>query len=200
MQLSYSDSRIKLSNVLLMQFDQGREIPALLHAICKNPNSLGIQERTMMIRMLGALAGRRAQPTTLAIGVQPLAVLSVIHAFLNGVESSTQLLTLEPSENLQASVMVEELRQQLKPSNCVSSSFELVQRCEMNDDFLIICLMADATQEINLVIEMFANGRKGILFIANYGYPEYPSHYETARNQGMRILELPDGSGELMSL
>lgn len=200
MQLSYSDSRIKLSNVLLMQFDQGREIPALLHAVCKNPNTLGIQERTMMIRMLGALAGRRSQPTTLAIGVQSLAVLSVIHAFLNGVESPTQLLTLEPSDNLQTSVMVEELRQQLKPSNCVTSSFELVQRCKMNDDFLIICLMADATQEINLVIEMFANGRKGILFIANYGYPEYPSHYETVRSQGMRILELPDGSGELMSL
>jgi hypothetical protein len=201
MTLQYSDKRIKLNDILLMQFDQGREIPSLLATVAKNLNGFDIQNRTMMVRMNGAVAARGKQDTTLAIGVSSISLYSLICTYLFGANADhLKILTLDPTVQMNESKFAKDLYNLISKTSLVTGLQDLLDKCAKSNDFLIICLPAEAKQEIQMTIEMFSKSRKGILFLTNYGLPESPSYYETVRNIGMRILELPDGSGELMSL
>ncbi len=151
--------------------------------------------------MNGAVAARGKQDTTLAIGVSSISLYSLICTYLFGANADPlKILTLDPTVQMNESKFAKDLYKMISKQSLMTNLHDLLDKCSVSNDFLIICLPAEAKQEISMAIEMFENGRKGVLFIANYGYPESPSFYETVRNKGMRIIELPDGSGELMSL
>ncbi len=197
---NYQDSRISLNDILLMQFEQGRELPALLASVARKPGSLTIQDRTLMLRMIGALAGRRGEPTTLAVGIESFAVMAPIIMFIFGNQRKCPAMFFDPTPYCLDSPMTKDLIGLLKPENLISGARELLQRCAKGKDFLIVTLDQSDKNEIRSVIDMFTDGRKGLLLVKDYGHVEAASHYEYARERGFRLLELPDGSGELISL
>jgi hypothetical protein len=81
----------------------------------------------------------------------------------------------------------------------VDSAREIVQRCTGGRDFLIIALEEKDHNEIRAVIDMFNNGRKGLLLVRDYAMLHAASHYEYGRERGFRVLEMVDGSGEMVS-
>jgi len=50
------------------------------------------------------------------------------------------------------------------------------------------------------VVDHFGKGNSGILFVLDYSRYPADSHYQPVRELGLRMIELPDGSGELMCL
>jgi len=50
------------------------------------------------------------------------------------------------------------------------------------------------------VIDHFSKGNTGILFVLDYARHPADSHYQLVRELGLRMVEMPDGSGELMCL
>lgn len=199
MTTSYKDSHIQLSNVLLMQFEQGREVPALIDWLAIRPGSLTMQDRMLMSRVVAARASRRNEPATVAIGVERLSVLATMMAFMFGTNAKQPIWTTDPTPRCRDADICRELNRMIPEENLVESARELVQRCAKGKDFLIILLSQEDHNEIRAVIDMFDAGRKGLLLIRDYGLTHAASQYEYGRERGFRLLETPEGSGELIA-
>ena len=200
MTTSYKDSNIQLKNILLTQFEQGREVPALIEWLAIKPGALKIQERMLMSKVVAARGARRDEPTTVAIGIESLSVLATIVTFIFGSREKQQLITTNPKTWCRDAPICDEINKKISHKNLVSSARELIQRCAKDKDFLIIVLDHDDHDEIRAVIDMFDAGRKGILLIRDYGLESAQSQYEYGRERGFRLFEMVDGSGEMVSI
>jgi len=56
---TYKDPHIQLKDTFLLQYELGREVPALIQLFAENTKDYDIQWRTVMTRVVGAIAGRR---------------------------------------------------------------------------------------------------------------------------------------------
>ena len=200
MTTSYKDSNIQLKNILLTQFEQGREVPALIDWLAIKPGALKIQERMLMSKVVAARGARRDEPTTVAIGVESLAFLSTIMAFIFGVNDKQKLITTDPEAWCRDTDICREINKKIGAQNLITSARELVQRCAQDKDFLIIVLNHNDRDEIRAVIDMFDAGRKGLLLVQDYGFETAASQYEYGRERGFRLLEIVDGSGEMVNI
>ncbi|MFN5447409.1 MAG: hypothetical protein ACK5AJ_12235 [bacterium] len=200
MKSTYKDSHIQLKDILLTQFEQGREVPALIELLSVRPGGLTIQDRMLMSRIVAAKASRKNEPTTVAIGIEALALMGPILTFMFGTKAKQPLLCFQPRPKCRESEIARELNDMIKDDSIVTSARDIVQRCTGGKDFLIIALEEKDHNEIRAVIDMFNNGRKGLLLIRDYAMVHAASHYEYGRERGFRLLEMVDGSGELVSI
>lgn len=200
MTTSYKDSNIQLKNILLTQFEQGREVPALIDWLAIKPGALKIQDRMLMSKVVAARGARRNEPTTVAIGVDSLSILATIVTFIFGKQGKQKLITTDPKPWCRDAAISDEINQKIPEKNFISNARELVQRCEKDKDFLIVVLNHDNHDEIRAVIDMFDAGRKGLLLVREYGFELAQSQYEYGRERGFRLLEMVDGSGEMLSI
>ena len=197
---TYKDSHIQLKDILLTQFEQGREVPALIELLSIRPGGLTIQDRMLMSRIVAAKASRKNEPATVAIGIEALALMGPILTFMFGTKAKQPLFCFQPQPKCRESEISRELNDMIKGDSIVTSAREIVQRCTGGKDFLIIALEEKDHNEIRAVIDMFNNGRKGLLLIRDYAMLHAASHYEYGRERGFRLLEMIDGSGELVSI
>jgi hypothetical protein len=200
MTTSYKDSNIQLTNILLTQFEQGREVPALIDWLAMKPGALKIQERMIMSKVVAARGARRDEPTTVAVGVSSLSFLATLVAFIFGQSEKQPIITTDPTPWCRDADINREINKKIPAKNVVGSARELVQQCAKGKDFLIIVLNHDNHDEIRAVIDMFDAGRKGMLLVQDYGFATAVSQYEYGRERGFRLLEMTDGSGELIRL
>ena len=68
------------------------------------------------------------------------------------------------------------------------------------EGFLILLLSVKAVNEAREFIDALSTNKSGLLLIHNYSLNSSPSHHLYAAERGLRVLELPDGSGECYSL
>ena len=52
---TYNDKNLKLNNIALTQFEMAREIPAALDLFAKNPQSLDMQTRMLVLKVNAAI-------------------------------------------------------------------------------------------------------------------------------------------------
>lgn len=201
MKAVYKDQNITLFNMRMMQFDPSHDMPTLIQNLAKDPNLLDIQDRTLIARTVALLTARKDFPTTVLVGASELTVLTAILVYLFGNESpKRQLLSLPTRAGVAENDLVADLLVQLKAANVADDTQTLVERASGRSDFLIAVLPSSSKDDVRSVIDLLATGRPGILLVKNYGHISQSGHHEYCRDRGLRIVQLPDGSGELCNL
>jgi hypothetical protein len=79
---TYKDKYIQLKDTLLLQYEEGREIPALIQILALDSKEYDMQWRTIMTRVVGAIAGRKKGKVCLLIGEERMSVLALIAHFI----------------------------------------------------------------------------------------------------------------------
>ena len=198
----YNDKNLKLNNIALTQFEMAREIPAALDLFAKNPQSLDMQTRMLVLKVNAAIHNLKSKnKLTLAVGVDFLSFLNPMIAFLHGDKKDRlETLSLSPQEHLKETKLQKELDLLIDKANIFSSDVEVISNAIKKDSLLIAILNATSINPARECIDAFSTGKEGILLIHNYAIEQSPSHHLYAVERGLRILENPDGSGECYSL
>jgi hypothetical protein len=201
MKAVYNDPNITLRNMRMMHFDPGHDIPTLIDNLAKRPKMLDLQDRTLIARIIALTTARKDLPTTVMIGISDLTVLSpMLVYFLGNQTKQRTVFTLTPTEGVADNTLARDLLNQLRPTDTVDDLSGLVAKAAGKKDFLIALMPMSAKDEVRSVIDMLTAGRPGILLIKDYGLLGQTSHHEYCRDRGLRIVQLPDGSGELCNL
>ncbi len=200
MNSTYKDRNLQLDGILLTQFEQGREVPALLESLAQRPGSLTMQERMLISRIVAAVGARRGKPVTVALGSPALALAAPVLQFIFGAERKLNCVGLDPRPRMRDSAFAQDLLAPLSTDGFVADAREAIQRTRDGKDFLVAALDQTDGNEIRAVIDQFERGRAGLLLVRDYAMVHAATHYEYGRLKGFRLLELPDGSGELLSL
>ena len=201
MKAVYKDQNITLFNMRMMQFDPGHDMPTLIQNLAKSPQLLDIQDRTLIARTVALLTARKDFPTTVLIGASELTVLTPLLVYLFGNASpKLKLLSLPTSAGAAENGLVADLLVQLKADNVADDIQTLVERASGRSDFLIAVLPSSSKDGVRSVIDQLTTGRPGVLLVKNYGHISQSGHHEYCRDRGLRMVQLPDGSGELCSL
>ena len=198
----YSDKNLKLDNIALTQFEMAREIPAALDLFAKNPQSLDMQTRMLILKVNAAIHNLKSKnKLTLAVGIDFLSFLNPMIAFLHGDKKDRlEILSLSPQEYLKETKLQKELDLLINKANIFSSDIEVISNAIKKDSLLIAILNATSVNPARECIDAFSTGKEGLLLIHNYAIEQSPSHHLYAVERGLRILENPDGSGECYSL
>ena len=198
----YNDKNLKLNNIALTQFEMAREIPAALDLFAKNPQSLDMQTRMLVLKVNAAIHNLKSKnKLTLAVGVDFLSFLNPMIAFLHGDKKDRlETLSLSPQEYLKETKLQKELDLLIDKANIFSSDVEVISNAIKKDSLLIAILNATSINPARECIDAFSTGKEGILLIHNYAIEQSPSHHLYAVERGLRILENTDGSGECYSL
>ena len=198
----YNDKNLKLNNIALTQFEMAREIPAALDLFAKNPQSLDMQTRMLVLKVNAAIHNLKSKnKLTLAIGIDFLSFLNPMIAFLHGDKKDRlETLSLSPQEHLKETKLQKELDLLIDKANIFSSDVEVISNAIKKDSLLIAIVNATSINPARECIDAFSTGKEGILLIHNYAIEQSPSHHLYAVERGLRILENPDGSGECYSL
>ena len=198
----YNDKNLKLNNIALTQFEMAREIPAALDLFAKNPQSLDMQTRMLVLKVNAAIHNLKSKnKLTLAVGVDFLSFLNPMIAFLHGDKKDRlETLSLSPQEYLKETKLQKELDLLIDKANIFSSDVEVISNAIKKDSLLIAILNATSINPARECIDAFSTGKEGLLLIHNYAIEQSPSHHLYAVERGLRILENPDGSGECYSL
>ena len=198
----YNDKNLKLNNIALTQFEMAREIPAALDLFAKNPQSLDMQTRMLVLKVNAAIHNLTSKnKLTLAVGVDFLSFLNPMIAFLHGDKKDRlETLSLSPQEHLKETKLQKELDLLIDKANIFSSDVEVISNAIKKDSLLIAILNATSINPARECIDAFSTGKEGLLLIHNYAIEQSPSHHLYAVERGLRILENPDGSGECYSL
>lgn len=199
---TYNDKNLKLNNIALTQFEMAREIPAALDLFAKNPQSLDMQTRMLVLKVNAAIHNLKSKnKLTLAVGVDFLSFLNPMIAFLHGDKKDRlETLSLSPQEHLKENKLQKELDLLIDKANIFSSDIEVISNAIKKDSLLIAILNATSVNPARECIDAFSTGKEGLLLIHNYAIEQSPSHHLYAVERGLRILENPDGSGECYSL
>ena len=106
----YNDKNLKLNNIALTQFEMAREIPAALDLFAKNPQSLDMQTRMLVLKVNAAIHNLKSKnKLTLAVGVDFLSFLNPMIAFLHGDKKDRlETLSLSPQEYLKETKLQKE--------------------------------------------------------------------------------------------
>ena len=198
----YNDKNLKLNNIALTQFEMAREIPAALDLFAKNPQSLDMQTRMLVLKVNAAIHNLKSKnKLTLAVGVDFLSFLNPMIAFLHGDKKDRlETLSLSPQEYLKETKLQKELDLLIDKANIFSSDVEVISNAIKKDSLLIAILNATSINPARECIDAFSTGKEGLLLIHNYAIEQSPSHHLYAVERGLRILENPDGSGECYSV
>lgn len=200
MNSTYKDRNLQLDGILLTQFEQGREVPALIESLAQRPGSLTIQERMMISRIVAAVGARCGKPVTVAIGSPSIALAAPILQFIFGAGKHLNCIPIDPRRAVRDSAFAEDLLAPLVSAGFAADAREAIGRTRNGKDFLVAALEHTDGNEIRAVIDQFEGGRSGLLLVRDYAMVHAATHYEYGRLKGLRLLELPDGSGELLSL
>ncbi len=201
MKAVYKDQNITLYNMRMMQFDPGHDLPTLIDNLAKSPQSIDIQDRTLIARTVALLTARKDFPTTVLIGASELSLLTPLLIYLFGNASpKRRLLSLPTSKDVADNVLVADLLAQLQPDDVEDDVQALVSKAGKRSDFLIAVMPSSSKDDVRSVIDLLTTGRPGILLVKNYGHITQSGHHEYCRDRGLRVVQLPDGSGELFNL
>ena len=198
----YNDKNLKLNNIALTQFEMAREIPAALDLFAKNPQSLDMQTRMLVLKVNAAIHNLKSKnKLTLAVGIDFLSFLNPMIAFLHGDKKDRlETLSLSAQEHLKETKLQKELDLLIDKANIFSSDVEVISNAIKKDSLLIAIVNATSINPARECIDAFSTGKEGLLLIHNYAIEQSPSHHLYAVERGLRILENPDGSGECYSL
>lgn len=200
MKAVYKDQNITLYNMRMMHFDPGHDMPTLIENMAKSPHLLDIQDRTLISRIIALVMARKDFPTTVLIGSSELTVLAPMLVYLFGNESKKRQLLSLPTNGVASNTLTADLLPQLRPENTADNLQALVARAAERSDFLIAVLNSAVKDDVRSVIDLLTTGRPGVLLVKNYGYLSQSGHHEYCRDRGLRMVQLPDGSGELWNL
>jgi len=198
---TYKDPHIQLKDTFLLQYELGREVPALIQLLAENTNEYDIQWRTVMTRVVGAIAGRRKGKVCLLIGEERMSVLALIANFiLSKTRPELSIYAASIKHKINDSPMCRDVMAAMDKDSEVPDAGELMRAAFKTKGFLIAVLQEKQSTQIRQVVDHFGKGNSGILFVLDYARYPADSHYQPVRELGMRMIELPDGSGELMCL
>ena len=198
----YNDKNLKLNNIALTQVEMAREIPAALDLFAKNPQSLDMQTRMLVLKVNAAIHNLKSKnKLTLAVGIDFLSFLNPMIAFLHGDKKDRlETLSFSPQGHLKETKLQKELDLLIDKANIFSSDVEVISNAIKKDSLLIAIVNATSINPARECIDAFSTGKEGLLLIHNYAIEQSPSHHLYAVERGLRILENPDGSGECYSL
>lgn len=199
---TYNDKNLKLDNIALTQFEMAREIPAAIDLFAKQPQTLDMQARMLILKVNAAIHNLKSKnKMTLAVGIDFLAFLNPMITFLHGDKKDRlETFSLPPKEHLKETKLQNELDLLIDNANIFSSDIEVVSNALKKDSLLIAILNANSINPARECIDAFSTGKEGLLLIHNYAIEKSPSHHLYAVERGLRILENPDGSGECLCL
>ena len=198
---TYKDKYIQLKDTFLLQYELGREVPALIQLFALDSNEYDMQWRTVMTRVVGAIAGRRKGKTCLLIGEERMSVLALIaHFIFSKARPDLSVLTSSIHRNINESQLSQDVIAAFPKTSEVADISELMRTGFKSKDFLIAVFHEKQSTQIRQVVDHFGKGNRGILFVLDYARYPAESHYQAVRELGLRMVELPDGSGELMCL
>lgn len=198
---TYKDKYIQLKDTLLLQYEEGREVPALIQLFAKESKEFDMQWRTIMTRVVGAIAGRKKGKVCLLIGEARMSVLALIsHFIFSKTRPDLSIFATSLRQNINESMLCHDVIEAMTQSNVLPDLGELMRASFKTKGFLIAVLHEKQSTQIRQVIDHFDKGNSGILFVLDYARYPADSHYQAVRELGLRMVELPDGSGELMCL
>ena len=198
---TYNDAFISLKNIALTQFEGARDVPASIDLIVKESNKLDIQARTILIKMHAALTNFRIAKIAVAVGPKEYSVFNTILSFLHGdIKDRLVFFGPNPTDEQVDTPITREIMKDFSPANFATSETEVCRLLLEQDTFLIGVFSAGAVNDARNILDAFSHGRSGVLFVANYSRLNSPSHHLYAAERNLRIIELPDGSGECYSI
>jgi len=198
---TYKDKYIQLKDTFLLQYELGREVPALVQLLAKDSKEYDIQWRTVMTRVVGAIAGRRKGKVCLLIGEARMSVLALVTNFIfSKIRPDLSIFAASIHRNINESPLCQDVISGMPPNSEVSDVSDLMRAGLRTKGFLIAVLHEKQSTQIRQVIDHFGQGGSGILFVLDYAHYPADSHYQPVRDLGLRLVEMPDGSGELMCL
>lgn len=198
---TYKDKFIELKDTFLLQYELGREVPALIQLLAQESKEYDIQWRTLMTRVVGAIAGRRKGKICLLIAEERMSVLALIaHFIFSKARPELSIFAASIHQNISESSLCQDVIATMRPNSEIADVSELMRTGLKTKGFLIAVLHEKQSTQIRQVIDHFSQGNTGILFVIDYARHSASSHYQPVRELGLRMVELPDGSGELMCL
>ena len=198
---TYKDPYIQLKDTFLLQYELGREVPALIQLLAENVNDFDIQWRTIMTRVIGIIAGRKKGKVCLLIGEERMSVLALIANFLfNKIRPELSICATSFSHKIKDSPLCKDILADMVKSCEIADLSELMRTSLKSKSFLIAVLQEKQSAQIRQVVDHFNKGHNRVLFVLAYARHPAESHYQHVRELGFRMIELPDGSGELMCI
>ena len=184
----------------MTQFEGARDIPASIDIIVDDPNKYDIQTRTILQKIHAILTNFRLPKIAVAIGPRECSVFNTILTFLHGDKKSRVVFFGHDPKEFQKDTKI--TREVLKnyPINFATSESDLCRTLLQQDAFIVGVFSAKAVNEVREVLDAFSNDKSGVLFVQNYSRLDSPSHHLYAVERSLRLLELPDGSGECYSI
>ena len=195
---AYNDKNISLKNIALTQFELAREVPAAIDLFANKPQMLDIQLRTIITKINAVLNNfRKKNNFVLAIAVESLGFLNPMFKFLHGdKDEKVTIYSWDPSITMKNTKFDSEIISKIDKQNIFKTETEIVRNALKNEGFFIVVVSSHSVNEARECIDAFSMGKEGVLFIHNYAHEKSPSHHLYAVERGLRIIELPDGSGE----
>jgi hypothetical protein len=198
---TYKDPYIQLKDTFLLQYELGREVPALIQLLAENSKDFDIQWRTVMTRVVGAIAGRRKGKVCLLIGEERMSVLALIANFIfSKTRPELSIYSTSITHKISESPLCQDVIAAMDKNSEIADVTELMRAGFKTKGFLIAVLQEKQSTQIRQVVDHFSKGNSGILFVLDYARHPADSHYQHVRELGLRMIELPDGSGELICL
>lgn len=197
----YNDKNLSLKNIALTQFEMAREMPAAIELFANNPKNLDIQTRMLAIKINAILHNVKAEKFVLALGINDLSFMNPMFAFLHGdKKQNLDIISFDPTPYLKKSKIYDQASKGIESTTIAVSVPDIINTALKADGFLIVLLGSTETNSIRECIDAFSHKKSGFLLIHNYAIEKSPSHHLYAVERGLRILELPDGSGECLKL
>lgn len=198
---TYNDPFISLKNIALTQFEGARDVPATIDLTVKDPSLLDIQSRTLLLKIHAALTNFKLPKIAVAIGPKGYACFNTILSFLHGDKKDRVVFFGQnPEGQIIDNPITREIMKNFTPKNFSTSETELCRLLLQQDAFVIGVFSSGAVNEAREILDAFSHGKNGVLLLQNYSRLKSPSHHLYAAERNLRVLELPDGSGECYSI
>jgi hypothetical protein len=198
---TYNDPFISLKDITLTQFESARDVPASIDLIVKESHQLDIQARTILIKMHAALTNFKVPKIAVAVGIREFSIFNTILSFLHGDKKDRIIFFGHNPIDLQVdSPVTREIMQNFPPENFLLTETEICRSLLKQDAFIIGLFSSPAVNEAREILDAFSHDRSGLLFLHNYSRLNSPSHHLYAAERNLRVLELPEGSGECYSI
>jgi hypothetical protein len=198
---TYDDPFITLKNIALTQFEGARDVPASIDLIVKDVNKLDIQARTVLFKLHAALTNFNIPKIAVAVGLKEYSTFNTILSFLHG-DKKDRIVFIghDPVDEQLDSPITREIMKNFSSENFLQTETEICRLLLKQDAFIIGFFSAAAINEAREILDTFSHGKSGMLLIQNYSRVNSPSHHLYAAERNLRLIELPDGSGECYSI
>ncbi len=192
---------MSLKEIALTQFEGAREIPASIDLLVKDGNKLDIQARSILIKLHAILTNFKVSKIAVGIGIKEFGVFNPILSFLHGdKKNNISYLGFDPVDHQLDSPVSREIMQNFSPENFLTTENEICRSLLQQDAFIVGVFSSKSVNEAREFIDAFAHDKSGALFLHNYSRLNSPSHHLYAAERNLRVIELPEGSGECYSI